>query len=194
MPFIVFEGIDRSGKTTQCRMMADHLKKQYGEEHVLLCRYPDRTSPTGTLINQFLNGDLQIPLNAASLLFMANLWEMSENLTTALAQGKYVIMDRYLLSNIAYSTARGMDRELCTRLCSGLPLPDITIFMEVDPEVVSQRGDFGKEIFESVEFQQKVAKIMKTLIEEGKMVGKLVPINASQSIKVINQEIIQKVL
>lgn len=71
--FIVFEGADRAGKSTQCQMLVEHLQAQGVAAE--LWRFPDRTTPIGKMINSYLTSQSDIDDAAVHLLFSANRWE-----------------------------------------------------------------------------------------------------------------------
>lgn len=162
MPFYVFEGCDRSGKSTQCARLVEHLR---GEGRpVRLLKYPDRGSPhTGVLISDYLAGRVEMPPVAASLLLIANLWEMSEAIREALARGETIVMDRYVWSNVAYSLGRGADGEIFARMAQGLPTPDRTFLLSIDPHRLVSRSGFGAERYDCVDFQRTVAAALESL-------------------------------
>lgn len=68
--FIVFEGADRAGKTTQCQLLVQHLKS-LGLD-VEFWRFPDRTTPVGSLINSYLTSQQEHNDRAVHQLFSAN--------------------------------------------------------------------------------------------------------------------------
>ncbi len=178
---VVFEGVDRSGKSTQCALLQAHLEAAFPAATVHLLRYPDRKDPfTGPLIEAYLGGSATAPasatpshavstlsLHAASLILAANLWQMRDAVVEALNTGAQpvVIMDRYTWSNVAYSTARGMDRRTFEAINSGLPVPDLIVYMDADVAATSQRAGFGKERYDNVPFQAQVAATMASLYE-----------------------------
>lgn len=71
--FIVFEGADRAGKSTQCQMLVEHL--QAAGVAAELWRFPDRTTAIGKMINSYLTSQAEIDDAAVHLLFSANRWE-----------------------------------------------------------------------------------------------------------------------
>ena len=71
--FIVFEGADRAGKSTQCQMLVEHL--QAAGVAAELWRFPDRTTAIGKMINSYLTSQADIDDAAVHLLFSANRWE-----------------------------------------------------------------------------------------------------------------------
>lgn len=71
--FIVFEGADRAGKSTQCQMLVEHLAA--AGVRAELWRFPDRTTAVGKMINAYLTSQAEIDDAAVHLLFSANRWE-----------------------------------------------------------------------------------------------------------------------
>lgn len=103
--FVVLEGLDRSGKTTQMQLLQSHLSTL--NIPFVTYKYPDRTNTsTGPLIDSFLKGQVEMDWTAASLLLAANLYEMVGRIERSLVEGKWVLFDRYSYSSTAYSTAR----------------------------------------------------------------------------------------
>ncbi|CBZ54892.1 Thymidylate kinase, related [Neospora caninum Liverpool] len=106
---VVFEGIDRSGKSTQARLAYERLLKE-GQPTELI-RFPDRTTSIGQVLDKFLasatwsnEGPCQIPPpQLTHLLFAANRWEAQARILRALGEGKTVLVDRYSFSGIAYT-------------------------------------------------------------------------------------------
>lgn len=142
--FICFEGGDGAGKSTQVRLLTDELERR-GRD-VLVTRQPGGT-PLGAQIREvLLHGDHVSP-RAEALLFAADkAHHVDELIRPALAAGKVVITDRYTDSSIAYQGAGrdlGSDeiRELQQWAVGGV-LPDLTIVLDVSPEVGrARRGD-----------------------------------------------------
>lgn len=74
--FICFEGIDHSGKSTQARRVAERLAAEPGCAGVRVVTFPDRTSPTGVLINGYLTDKTKtLDDHVVHLLYAANRWE-----------------------------------------------------------------------------------------------------------------------
>lgn len=183
MVLIVFEGLDRSGKTTQCRQLIEYLRSKGKTVHSL--RYPDRKCPlTGKIINDFLLGEVEMTPHTSSLVFAANLWDMQETLRKAKASAdEFYVMDRYIWSCVVYSVARGMDRNTFERLLHSLPTPDITFYMDVSIERMMERGGYGEERFEKPEFQRAVSQGMQLYLNSSDEWGNVIVINASPSVE-----------
>ena len=106
---IVFEGVDRVGKSTQVQMLKDWFASQRHE--ITDCmRFPgtyilkiDRTTQSGKLINDLLTSKNNMSVNASHLLFSFNRWEKKDTLISLLERGVNVIVDRYAFSGVVYS-------------------------------------------------------------------------------------------
>ncbi|RKP19054.1 P-loop containing nucleoside triphosphate hydrolase protein [Rozella allomycis CSF55] len=145
---IVFEGCDRSGKSTQSKLLYEFLKERTSVE---LLRFPDRTTDIGKVINQYLTSSNNLNDQCIHLLFSANRWELKEKIVQLLNSGTSVILDRYVYSGIAFSAAKGLDLEWCRACDKGLPKPDVLYFFQLELEQASKRGNFGQERYETLE-------------------------------------------
>ncbi len=96
---IVFEGLDRSGKSTQVKLLHEALNSMNRQCEVW--RYPNRTTSIGKLINSYLNKEIEMEDHAVHLLFSANRWETVGEMTTALNSGTNLILDRWKALNPA---------------------------------------------------------------------------------------------
>lgn len=189
---ILFEGIDRCGKSTQVKLLSEYLKSKTACEDI---RFPDRTSYIGKLINDYL-------ANAAStsgisdqtihLLFSANRWEASKAIEEKLLAGTTFVCDRYAYSGVSFSAAKGtagMDLEWCKSCDRGLLAPDAIIYLDMPVEDAAKRGDFGQERYEKIDFQLKVREQFMALKAENDASGSSrVPwhvVDAAQSIETI---------
>ena len=142
--FIVFEGVDRCGKTTQVALLVKHLMS-LGLAAVAM-NFPDRSTMVGDLINQYLQSKNDLDDRAIHLLFSANRWEAVPKLEQwLLHEGTTVICDRYAYSGVAFSSAKpSLDQELawCQACDVGLPAPDAVIFLDLAPDDAERRGGY----------------------------------------------------
>lgn len=156
----VFEGADRSGKSTQAKRLATELRcttaRATSGAAVHLLAFPDRTTPVGRLLDAYLRGGLQTSREAAHLLFAANRWEWAEWIRSALAAGDIVVVDRYSPSGAAYSIGAGLRPEWCLQADDGLPAPDRVFLLALSAEKAASRPAFGKERYERTDFQERV--------------------------------------
>ncbi len=157
--FVTLEGIDRSGKTTQAALLAEALGPQ-----TLLLREPGGTA-AGERIRELLKDPaLELDPAAELLLFSAARAQLCAGVVApALAAGRDVVCDRFVDSTVAYQgIARGLGVELVSHLNElvvGDCLPELTLFLRVDPERAWRReGDAGDRFeSEGLELQRRVA-------------------------------------
>jgi dTMP kinase len=142
--FVVLDGIDGTGKSTQCRLLADWLR---GQGHTVTeCVEPGST-PIGEELRAILLGHRhELALRTEALLFMAARAELVERvIRPALAAGQVVISDRYLLANIVYQGhAGGLDADTLwevERFVTGGLEPDLTLVLDLPVEsAIARRG------------------------------------------------------
>ena len=134
---IVFEGIDGTGKSTQCKLLARHFQNQ-GRE-VILSREPT-DGPHGTRLRQSAATGRLTPQEELDL-FHADRKEHVETLIQpALDRGAIVILDRYYFSTMAYQGSRGFDpQELRTLNESFAPVPDHLFLLDLPVELALTR-------------------------------------------------------
>ncbi|KDQ50164.1 hypothetical protein JAAARDRAFT_142390 [Jaapia argillacea MUCL 33604] len=155
--FIVIEGLDRSGKSTQAARLVEHLQKD-GIDAKLI-KFPDRTTSIGKTIDSYLRSQSDLDDRAIHLLFSANRWELASSIHQWLASGITLICDRYAFSGIAFSAAKGLPYAWCRSPDIALPAPDLTLFLDITPEKAKERGGYGEERYEKEEMQRKVRDV-----------------------------------
>ncbi|CAJ1375836.1 unnamed protein product [Effrenium voratum] len=158
--FLVFEGLDRSGKSTQSKKLEAHLQK-VGYGKVKWMCFPNRKTAIGTAIDLYLRRQLELPDEAVHRLFSANRWEMAKSIVEDLKAGTTIICDRYAFSGVAYSAAKGLDFTWCQSPDRGLPCPDGIFFLYIDEKVGASRANFGDERYENAEMQAEVRNQFK---------------------------------
>lgn len=162
---IAVEGIDGVGKTT----LAMGLEK-------LGCVYfkmPDRSTPTGRLLNDYLNRRLTFSDNvlvnerAAQLLFGACALSSYDAIESKLAAGKTVVVDRYIFSGLAYHAASTVDDDIYTwtdvlkliaETYGMLPAADHVVYLDMQPEDAAKRiaSRYGSERNDRIDLQRRV--------------------------------------
>ncbi|KAB2576631.1 Thymidylate kinase [Lasiodiplodia theobromae] len=168
---VVFEGLDRAGKTTQCGRLVVRLQEQGHRVHHM--RFPDRTTPIGQMINAYLTGASEQEDHVIHLLFSANRWEAAAKIKSLIAEGTTVVIDRYYYSGCVYSAAKdnpSLSLDWARHPEVGLPRPDVVVFLDISPEKAAQRGGFGVEKYENSKMQKRVRELfadIKTLQQEG---------------------------
>jgi dTMP kinase len=159
--FIVFEGIDASGKSTQIRMLEHYLKEK--GVPVYLTREPT-DSPFGALAHQCMTGRIDSDEKAIAAVMAADRLDHIYNKTNGLLDkinaGITVISDRYYFSSYAYQGAHlDMDWVIeLNRLSAEALRPDVNIFIDIDAQTsmnrLQGRGDLER--YEKLDKQLKV--------------------------------------
>jgi dTMP kinase len=159
--FIVLDGIDGTGKSTQCRLLAEWLRGR--GRTVTECVEPGSTPIGIELRNLLLGHRHELALRTEALLFMAARAEVVERIIRpALAAGGVVISDRYLLANIVYQGhAGGLDVDELWRVeqfVTGGLMPDVTIVLDLPVEAaLARRGrDADRKEQRDREYQERV--------------------------------------
>lgn len=149
--FIVFEGLDGSGLSTQAGMLRDYFLKK-GERAVITKEQTDGL--IGGLIKLTLKHEWKTNPTALQLLFAADRsHHLSHEIEPSLKEGKHVISDRYILSTLAFGSL-GAQTEFLKQINSLFKVPDITFIIDVPPEVCLERiakSRFHAELFEEEE-------------------------------------------
>lgn len=184
---VVLEGLDGAGKSTQVKKLKTYLEEVFGEIEYI--HFPRYDAPVyGDLISRFLRGDFgnneTVHPQLVALLFAEDRHGAAPEMKESLENGKTVLLDRYVYSNIAYQCAKISDEAEAQRLRDwifnteygnfSLPKPDLNIFLDVPIDFVEQklknarggqdRGylEGAQDIHEAdIEFQKRVRKIYR---------------------------------
>jgi dTMP kinase len=185
--FLVLEGLDGAGTTTQASRLCAWLSARGRTVH--LTSEPSR-GPLGTGIRQVLSGRLrgagggEFDPGALALLFAADRLDHWESeIRPRLAKGQDVVSDRYVLSSLAYQAVATGDAAWVAAINARAPAPDLTLFLRVRPSVALRRryaATAEREIFEVPEFQRRVHRAY------GRALGRLV--DAGERVAVLDGE------
>ena len=168
--FVVFEGCDGSGTTTQINILEDFFQ-QYKDSLPLLSfhkTFEPTNSSIGRLIRSFLRKEITLLPETVAMLFAADRNEHiygSGGVAERCSRGELVVSDRYLPSSLVY---QGLvcGEELPARFNQDFPGPELLVFFDINPETAQRRmtGRDVKEIYEHLEFQIKVRERYKSLL------------------------------
>jgi dTMP kinase len=178
----VLEGLDGAGTTTQARRLVDALTARGVRVH--LTREPS-DGPIGRLIREMLvgghaiEGGTAISQGTFGLLFAADrLDHLQREVEPQLASGALVVSDRWYHSSLAYQ-GTGADRDWIATLNARALQPDLTIFLNVRPEIAAQRrvaAGRAQELFETMNMQLEVDAGYKATISELRATGERIEI------------------
>jgi len=156
---IVFEGIDKAGKTTQAKL----LEKKLGSKCVRI-DFPDYSTPVGKEIKQFLDGKRNYPDEVKMMLLSANRWEKKGEIKKMVSKGTTVIMNRYYQSNLVYGISKGLKLDWLLSLDKGLPKADLVIVIDIRPKTLVSRSKNVVDTFEKdMELIRRVKKNYRIL-------------------------------
>ncbi len=195
--FIVFEGLDGSGKGTQIELLTAKMKKDGRRVY----RTAEPTlSATGGLIRDVLGGFIQRDAYELSALFLAD--RIFHNINPLngikhfLDQGIDIVCDRYYYSSFAYQGKDAvLDWVMSMNLdCPEIIRPDLCIFLDVDTESCDKRIEdnrFSREIYENKAEQEKIRKRFFEVFELLKNTENIKIVNASRDISLVSADIIK---
>lgn len=161
--FIVIEGIDGSGKSTQLRLLAERLRA--AGHDVVVTREPYEGGEYGPRIRAMARSGVSLDPEEELRWFVEQRREhVRDVITPALSAGRTVLCDRYFLSSVAYQGARGLDAEAILRESEGeFPVPDRVVVIDVPVEAgigrVASRGGVAEPVFEERAFQERVREV-----------------------------------
>ncbi len=158
MSFLVIEGLDGSGKSTQLKLLREYL-----EQHAVPYRYLHfprlEEGIYGELVARFLRGEMgsndQVDPYLVALIFAGDRADASETIRQWMEDGNLVIVDRYVYSNIAFQCAKLASREEQNRLrdwilefefgYNHLPKPDLNLYLNVPFEFTRKQLNLARD-------------------------------------------------
>ena len=191
--FIVFEGIDGAGTSTQIKKLVERDTRRF------VATAEPTSNETGKFLRRMLGGEFSVDEKTNAYLFAADRCEHifgKGGVRELCEAGNIVVSDRYFFSSMAYQSVSCGD-ELPKLLNSPFPLPEYLFYFVINPEIslgrVTARGE-KKEIYETIEKQKKIAaqyeKVIceyeKKAVETGM---KIIRIDATKDIETISKEI-----
>lgn len=194
--FISLDGLDGTGKSTQCRLLADWLRA--AGHAVTTCIDPGGTPLGAQLRSLVLHHRPDIDRMCEALLFMASRAQLlAEVIRPALATGRIVISDRYLLANIVYQGhAGGLDVERLWevgRFAAGGLEPDLTIVLDLPPEQAALRRGRPADRIESRDANYQARLRHGFLAEARRRPERIRIVDASASIDAVQEKIRREV-
>lgn len=193
--FIVIEGLDGSGKTTQARMLAERLGRF--DEPVCSTAEPSLSLP-GQLIRQAMSDPTMLGNASLPYLFAADRREHLDRVVLPhLAQGNIVVSDRYIASSLAYQSGL-LPMDFIYTLNSRFPKPDLTIFLDAPVEVCLRRIQARNRPGDPFEQEGRLRLVggayrdaMRLLASHG---HRVVPIDAGGDVEKVHAEVVGAVL
>ena len=193
--FVVFEGADGSGTTTQLQKLKDFFESRqkirlsdakYTSLPVLFDTFEPTNNSIGKLIRQGLKDEIHFNSKTIAFLFAADRNEhiySPGGIIERCKRGELVVCDRFLFSSLVYQGIT-CGIELPLKLNQDFPFPELLIFLDIDPKIAQERMKkrSQKEIYDSIDFQIQVRERYLALCEDYKSRSKckIVIIDASK--------------
>jgi len=148
--FIVFEGLDGSGKSTQAKLLVDYLKRNSYE--VMTIDFPQHGEKSAGLVDNYLVGKYgsseKVGPWRAAIFYAADRYDASFKMKEWLKQGKIVVVDRYVGSNIGHQGGKIKNKKERVKFIKWLyhleygifkiPKPDISIILKTSPQLATK--------------------------------------------------------
>jgi len=189
--FIVFEGIDGCGKTTQIWILAEYISKLNKYNHILVTREPYKIKEIRKILQT-----KEEPEKHAKILTELFIKDREKHINSLinpnLKKGIYVISDRYKFSTIVYQSIQGIPIKKLIERHKGMPIPDITFIIDTPAEIAAERmkkDSRNEHKFENnLNFQRKLRskylEMQKYFPDEN-----IIIINGAKTIKEIAEKI-----
>jgi dTMP kinase len=163
--FIVIEGLDGSGKTTQAKILAARLRRSH---RAVYTQEPSGGKIGAFIRNYILYGANRPPIIVEALLFAADRIDHVQNeVQPALSKGFIVVSDRYVYSSLAYQGSAGLSLDWIEAINQHALQPDLALFIDVNPELVLRRLKRRKSVMENLETQRRVREIYQKFVDKG---------------------------
>ncbi len=200
--FIVFEGIDGAGKSTQIKLLKNNLSLQGIDCHLTA---EPTDMPSGKIIREALSGRLKVTTAEMADMFardrVIHNKDAEQGIEVKLDKGMTVISDRYYYSSLAYQGSE-LGFETVAKLNLDNPnirTPDICIFLDLSPEKslerIEKRADTPTEIYENYDYLEKTRRMFFDVFERLRERGEnIAVIDASGTPEEIADNIFMRVL
>jgi dTMP kinase len=180
--FIVLEGLDGAGTTTQGALLAARLIEH--DVPVELTREPT-DGTIGRIARAFTDGDLHLEPETVALTFAADRIEHTVEIRALLDAGTWVVSDRYVASSLAYQTSQGLPFEWVRTLNSRAMEPDATVFVDTSVAVcvarLEARGEFNTGPFDQAAALERARELYLQAFASDVPLGRLVEIDGDAS-------------
>ncbi len=183
--FIVIEGIDGAGTTTQAKLLSNNIENGY-------FTYEPSNSKIGLFIREVLKKNVEVSKESLPYLFSADRAEHvfgKDGILTNIENGKIVVSDRYLFSSVAYQSISS-PRETIISLNGYFPLPEIVFFINTPIEEAIKRVSARKdqELFDDESLQKKILDNYIEIFDYYREKTNIVIINGNDTVESILQK------
>jgi len=186
--FIVFEGIDGSGKTVHLKDISIKLKEKGYQ--VVLTREPSQGKVGNFLRSYVHQKNFKLPPETEALLFAADRFDhVTSVIIPALKRGRVVLSDRYYYSSIAYQGVGRVNTDWIKEMNRFALRPDLAVLLDILPEYSLHRLKRRRSIYEDSDYLRKVRDIYIKLVNK----GELVKVDADRPKRVVQGELLSMI-
>ncbi len=193
--FIVFEGIDGSGKSTQVKKLAEYLKSKKDKTYTT---FEPTSSPVGSILRNILTHRIKASEQTIAALFLADRLDHIQNevngILKMLDNGFHVICDRYYFSSYAYHVPHvSLDWVIeANSVAAKLLRPDINLYIDITVEESLRRIQANRATTDLFETKERITTVRKNYLEAFerlKHIEKIKIINGAQSVDAVFEEV-----
>ncbi len=192
--FIVLEGIDGSGTTTQINFLHREIKSLSKYLDVLTTHEPWKSDEIKRMLKN--SKDAYSDGKKMTELYVKDReYHVRDLIIPNIQKEVIVLCDRYSLSTFAYQGSQGVDYETIKKISAhaGIIKPDLTFLLDVDYETarrrIEQRGDALEKFERNKKFTQRLIGKYRKLMQEEDIFGKVIIINGNNSMKKVTEDI-----
>ena len=194
MPFVVIEGLDGAGGSTQTDLLKEFFERK-NIPHVFV-KSPDYETEIGQSILDYLNGKIDLRPEQAFLLFASDVLNSVPMIRKGLEENKVVVTDRYITSTIAYQCARGFSFDSALKFVKSHEYPeaDAIIFIDIKPETSIERKMKEHEKLDKHEKNLKLLRKVRSVYQkeiENKVLGKWFVVDGEKDIKKVHEDVLK---
>jgi len=187
--FIVFEGLDGSGLSTQAKLLSEFFKKQ--KYNNVITKEPTNNL-IGGIIRASLKKELKLNSKSLQLLFASDrCYHLETTIKPMLKKGKIVICDRYIYSSYAFGMADNLKLDWLKAINHGFLIPDMVFFIDVPPQECIKRIKDSREEIELFEKEDKLRKVRENYLALVKENQNFYRIDGTQTIKEVHEATVE---
>ncbi|MBP9663850.1 MAG: dTMP kinase [Pyrinomonadaceae bacterium] len=195
--FIVFEGLDGAGTSTQVYRLREYLILR--GVNVEISKEPTN-GPIGTVIRLAIEGRVNLDSRALALAFAADradhLFNAYNGILTSLDAGRWIISDRYVLSSFAYQGIEVDDRRWLEEINNFVITPDLTFFVDTPVSVCADRINSRSshiELFHTTEKLENVATNFTSIKNLDRFTGRLVVVDGTEGVESVYKSLLPSI-
>ncbi len=191
--FVVLEGIDGAGHTTQANLLKKFLEKNNIKYDFF--KTPNKKHPIGKAYYDYLNKKYEANTETIFLLCSSDVMLNKERIVKARQKEGFILGERYITSTLAYQAANGFDFDKAIEIIRlvGFPKTDIIIYLDISVDEAIKRKKMNGKLDRHEEnklFLEKVKQFYEKQIEMN-FLGKWIIVDAEKEIQEVNNEIIK---